>query len=445
MPTKSIVEIKHEDGLAYIAKTRCPKLSSHKCPSTACVLEDGVPLPGPPNAMHADIRLLGAGRYSFWHDCVYFSTSDNSDPRVNGRNYAIEYEPFAVDRAAARIFNRWRWHGRPVAAWAKTLWNRAPSKESWWGGFYRICFAYVLYRRGMPSRRKRDRLGPPAPSPLPQGQRPVNYQTRDASSKKLQEDVDYAAQVGKCWLRLLSERNIRLSGQVILEIGPGINYGSTLLLACLGAKVMVADRFLAPWDVNYHERFYSLLRDWISRNIPEADPAPIDRILSAGGYVPESIRCYPTSLEELRHIEDRSVDIIFSNAVLEHLVDPPPAFTQLERVSRKGARGFHQVDFRDHTDFSRPLEFLLVDDPTFAREFAEKHGERGNRYRQSEYAAFFERAGFHVHEFVPSCFADESYLADFLPRIRRAGSSKYQSASLRDLREISGLFSVEKI
>jgi radical SAM protein with 4Fe4S-binding SPASM domain len=52
------------------------------------LLEDGVPLPFP-SALHDDIRREGSGRYSFWGDTLYFSTSDNSDPARNGRRYEL--------------------------------------------------------------------------------------------------------------------------------------------------------------------------------------------------------------------------------------------------------------------------------------------------------------------------------------------------------------------
>ncbi|MBZ5500374.1 MAG: class I SAM-dependent methyltransferase [Acidobacteriia bacterium] len=246
-------------------------------------------------------------------------------------------------------------------------------------------------------------------------------------------------------MRLLSEARLSLDGKVVLEIGPGINFGSTLLLACLGAQAMVADRFLAPWDDNYHPRFYAMLRAWIERNHPEADLRPLDAILSQGRYCAESIRCHATPLERLSGIHDASVDVIFSNAVLEHLAHPKVAFKQLARVSKSGAIGFHQVDFRDHNDFSNPLEFLLNADRAFAKEFTQRHGERGNRYRPMEYAAFLKNEGFRVRAFSPTCLAEEAYLANFVPRLRRAVGSKYQNENVLNLREISGLFCVEKI
>lgn len=60
--------------------------------SSLRLFEDGKEL-GPAHAKHADVRSLGGGRFSHWSDddgsaeSLRFSTSDNSDPRSNGRRY----------------------------------------------------------------------------------------------------------------------------------------------------------------------------------------------------------------------------------------------------------------------------------------------------------------------------------------------------------------------
>jgi hypothetical protein len=92
-----------EIGFNYIAATGQPVLSSHEHPSSAIVLENGMPLPGPGNALHDDIRKIGRGRYSFWHGAVYFATSDNTDPRTNGRLYQIRY-PLMVGSIAYPLY-----------------------------------------------------------------------------------------------------------------------------------------------------------------------------------------------------------------------------------------------------------------------------------------------------------------------------------------------------
>lgn len=54
------------------------------------LLEDGKPLPFPTDN-HSEIAKKGTGRYSIWtpNRTIYFSSSDNSDPRINGKSYEL--------------------------------------------------------------------------------------------------------------------------------------------------------------------------------------------------------------------------------------------------------------------------------------------------------------------------------------------------------------------
>lgn len=62
--------------------------------SRLVLTEDGRPL-GPEHVGHDAIRLEGRGRYSHWGRMILFSTSDGSDPRTNGRVYAVSVRPHA--------------------------------------------------------------------------------------------------------------------------------------------------------------------------------------------------------------------------------------------------------------------------------------------------------------------------------------------------------------
>jgi hypothetical protein len=42
-----------------------------------------------PHSVHAHITQYGAGRFSHWGQELLFSTTDNTDPRTNGRRYSI--------------------------------------------------------------------------------------------------------------------------------------------------------------------------------------------------------------------------------------------------------------------------------------------------------------------------------------------------------------------
>jgi Macrocin-O-methyltransferase (TylF) len=56
--------------------------------SQALLFENGSEL-GPRHVSHVQIRALGGGRFSHWKNQLYFSTSDNSSPLKNGREYRL--------------------------------------------------------------------------------------------------------------------------------------------------------------------------------------------------------------------------------------------------------------------------------------------------------------------------------------------------------------------
>ncbi len=57
-------------------------------PGDVRVTEDGKPI-GTLEPLHSTIRQLGNGLFNFWQGTIWFSTSDNTDPRTNGRSYTV--------------------------------------------------------------------------------------------------------------------------------------------------------------------------------------------------------------------------------------------------------------------------------------------------------------------------------------------------------------------
>ncbi len=85
-------EISAEKGFCYTYsfKTMASKMFTYAdIYSNLAIYEDGQQLSFG-NAVHDDIRTLGRGHYSMWPECIFFSSSDNSDPRTNGNVYSIK-------------------------------------------------------------------------------------------------------------------------------------------------------------------------------------------------------------------------------------------------------------------------------------------------------------------------------------------------------------------
>jgi SAM-dependent methyltransferase len=227
-------------------------------------------------------------------------------------------------------------------------------------------------------------------------------------------DADYAAQVARDYLQVFKP-HFELPRAKILELGPGINFGPQLILASHGADITVADRFLSRWHRIYHPRIYKELKArW---------PGPstaIDRALQSNGYPDDVITRVAQPAERLADSAGGPFDCVISNAVLEHIYDLRAVATSLAHVTKPGGHNFHQIDFRDHKNFSRPLEFLLLHDEDYRLESDAKKCARGNRRRLSEWTAALEEAGFKVADVQINEVASDEYLSGFVPRLRQA-------------------------
>jgi hypothetical protein len=80
--------IEPESGFCYVAPVPVWITSDYHGASGLELYEDDILL-AQGHAPHDAIRQLGQGRYSHWGRRIYFSASDNSDPRANGRRYRL--------------------------------------------------------------------------------------------------------------------------------------------------------------------------------------------------------------------------------------------------------------------------------------------------------------------------------------------------------------------
>jgi len=235
----------------------------------------------------------------------------------------------------------------------------------------------------------------------------------------------YANAVANDYSTALRERDIKFEGYSLLEIGPGRNLLHVFALKALGLDIGIADRFLATWE-DFDERAATL---FFERLWPDSRRTIIDA-MSAGGY---PFRMYAEPAEDMRSIDASSFDAVFSNATLEHFYDLPAVARELYRVTKLNGLSRHQIDFRDHRDFSRPLEFLLDDDDGFALALKGNRWMQGNRLRPSEVIRVFYEAGFQLLEIHPNTTAEMAYLADFVPRLRAANYTRYAGWPVGDL------------
>lgn len=286
-----------------------------------------------------------------------------------------------------------------------------------------------------------QKLSAEASSPAPTGAEwlvPSNYRAPDSSDAAIQRDAEYALRVFASYFEPLAGGVDALRGKTVLELGPGNNLAACLCLAACGAKVYAVDRYPVRWAGEYHPKLYGRVRDELRRRFPSADARPFDLCIEFGAHPSGAVWQLPCPAENIA-LPDQSVDITVSCAVLEHLFDARLAAWELARITRPGGWAIHQVDFRDHRDFTRPLEYLLLGREEFRALFDSCHAECGNRIRPSELSRFLTEAGFEIERMQGNCHSEAQYLAGFLPRLRAAKDSEYRDWPEEELREIGTL------
>jgi hypothetical protein len=133
----SATSMTHVDGASYRASISpspfAPVLvaasddPNHPQRSSSRLFEGGRGL-GPAHAARIGVATVGKGRFSHWTTAVYFSASDNSDPRTNGRVYRLE----TVARLPMIVTVAWMLTFVLAAAVAMRFWSAGEPSRDWW-------------------------------------------------------------------------------------------------------------------------------------------------------------------------------------------------------------------------------------------------------------------------------------------------------------------------
>jgi SAM-dependent methyltransferase len=269
---------------------------------------------------------------------------------------------------------------------------------------------------------------------------PVNYDSKSLVSKsniELNSDIDYAISVADNYLKDILEAGFDINGKEVLEIGPGINFGTALILLWNGAKkVTVIDKYLSEFAVGYHDKLYRDLRIKYFETNSLKFGSDINKLESYEFLLTEGR--LSTIESGLENIGGLAFDITLSCAVLEHLENPHNSVKNLFSLTKSNGFGSHQIDFRDHRNFDKPLEYLLLDEMSFFELFQSVHGECGNRTRSFQWASIFREFFGNQVDISPNMWAQEPYFGDFISRLSKAEISNFSKYDSNDLKVLSG-------
>lgn len=228
----------------------------------------------------------------------------------------------------------------------------------------------------------------------------------------------------------------------MLEIGPGVNLSAGVIFVMSGAaKYYGLDIYRHPDVVAAAQ--YETVASLYRLVAPQQIRRPVEEFMKVRDGQVEFDRdriehLYPRQSYDIP-LSAGSLDYVFSHATMEHVADPMRTVEAIHRVLASGAVTVHQIDLRDHDDFSRPLEFLKVD----AAAWANKHRNPArahlylNRWRASDFTAAFEKAGFRILQ----ARATETY--PVTEEMRRSLDAEFRKHTLDDL-SVVGLFIVAR-
>jgi SAM-dependent methyltransferase len=213
-------------------------------------------------------------------------------------------------------------------------------------------------------------------------------------------------------------------GYTVLEIGPGDSIASGLLTALHGgARTFLVDKADdVSRDMAVYRNMLAVFRErgFDTRHLE--DCRDFEDLCRRSGTV------YLTDgIASLRSIPARSVDFIFSNAVLEHV--PRPDFASLIAETKRllGSEGIcsHGVDLRDH--LAEGLNNLRFSDRMWESPLMARSGFYTNRIRYREMLGIFAEAGFHVNVVGTVSW-------DRLPTAQSKFASRFRALDEDDLR-----------
>jgi SAM-dependent methyltransferase len=204
--------------------------------------------------------------------------------------------------------------------------------------------------------------------------------SRDYSLRVFQMHMEFAGFAGD------------LSGKTLMELGPGDGVASAVLAAAHGARSILVDTgAYAGTDPARYVELANYLHGRGLARVPVEGCKTIEELLQAC-----NAQYLTAGLASLRGVPDRSVDLIFSQAVLEHVRRGEFAETMQEcrRVLKPGGAFTNHVDLKDH--LGGALNNLRFEESVWEGALFSRSGFYTNRIRYSEMLEKFRKAGFAI-------------------------------------------------
>ena len=206
------------------------------------------------------------------------------------------------------------------------------------------------------------------------------------------QDFGYAHDVFLQHLNWAGLEDIQGNGdKVLLELGPGESLFSAVLATAYGFQSSIlldVGNYALPDAAAYREFAHWLQTQGLNPPSLEtcSNPQEVLTCLKCS-YLTEG-------LASLKAIPSQSVDLAFSQAVLEHVrrKEFGETIREIHRILKPGGVSTHVIDLRDH--LQRSLNNLRFNEKFWESKFVSSSGFYTNRLRSSELMEIFAASGF---------------------------------------------------
>ena len=178
-----------------------------------------------------------------------------------------------------------------------------------------------------------------------------------------QQAIDYDVDVIKHWIMFLSaytNNNVSIKDKNILELGPGADLGVGLITLHMGAEkynALDVNNLVANVPDIFYDEFFKKL--------------PINNETNNVTFLKEQLELTKSGKNDrLNYVcrddfdisvfGENSIDIVFSQAAIEHFDDIEVAFKQLSAVVKPGGILVAEIDLNTHTRWLRDVDPLNI-------------------------------------------------------------------------------------
>lgn len=256
-----------------------------------------------------------------------------------------------------------------------------------------------------------------------------NYSTpRTFSSADISRAITYDVDVVTAWLKHLhhyTHGRIDIKDKVILELGPGADLGVGLLLLSQGAKQYYAfdkNYLIKNTPLEFYKQLFSVIKDHPRLH---TDISTLQKELELTLHKKNNRLNYIVEKNfNIDNISITPIDIIFSQAALEHIDNLPETLHGLNKYTKTGTIFLGEIDLQTHTRWIREHDPLNI--YRFADSFYNLCHFSGspNRLRPYEYKKILRNAGWKNVQIIPLKKIEPRYLTLVNPEL----NTKFQQA-----------------